>query len=64
MTLIQSILNKPDLYLEELKQELIQAIGADVSLSTICRTLKRLSFSRNKLDTLHYREVRKDCWNS
>ena len=49
MTLIQSILNKPDLYLEELKQELIQATGTDVSLSTICGTLKRLGFSRNKL---------------
>ena len=47
--LIQSILNQPDPYLKELKQELIQATCTDVSLSTICRTLKHLGFSRNKL---------------
>ena len=49
MSLIQSLLNKPDMYLEELRQELIQIFGTDVSLSTICRTLKRLGFSRKKL---------------
>ena len=49
MSLIQSLLSKPDIYLEELRQELIQVTGTDVSLSTICRTLKRLGFSRKKL---------------
>ena len=49
MSLIQSLLNKPDMYLKELRQELIQISGTDVSLSTICRTLKRLGFSRKKL---------------
>ncbi len=49
MTLVQSLLNKPDMYLQELKQELIQVTGTNVSLSTVCRTLKRLGFSRKKL---------------
>ena len=49
MSLIQSLLNKPDMYLEELRQELIQISGTDVSVSTICKTLKRLGFSRKKL---------------
>ena len=40
MTLIQSLLNKPDMYLEELRQELLQVTGVEVSLSTVCRTLK------------------------
>ena len=37
------------MYLAELRQELIEATGTEVSLSTICRTLKRLDFSRKKL---------------
>ena len=49
MYLVQSLMSKPDIYLEELRQELIQATGTDVSLSTICRTLKHLGFSRKKL---------------
>ena len=49
MSLIQSLLNKPDMYLEELRQELIQISGTDVSVSTICKTLKHLGFSRKKL---------------
>ena len=49
MTLIQSLLNKPDMYLEELRQELLQVTGVEVSLSTVCRTLKREDFSRKRL---------------
>ena len=49
MTLIHSLLNKPDMYLAELRLEVIEATGTEVSLSTICRTLKRLGFSRKKL---------------
>ena len=49
MTLIQSLLNKPDMYLEELRQELLQVTGVEVSLSTVCRSLKRLDFSRKRL---------------
>ena len=49
ISLIQSLLNKPDMYLEELRQESIQISGTDVSVSTICKTLKHLGFSRKKL---------------
>ena len=49
MTLIQSLLNKPDMYLEELKQERMQVTGIEVSFSTVCRTLKHLGFSRKGL---------------
>lgn len=49
MSLIQSLLNKPEMYLKELRQELIEISGTDVSVSTICKTLKRLGFSRKKL---------------
>ena len=59
ISLIQSLLSKPDMYLEELRQELIQIAGTDVSLSTICRTLKWLGFSRKKLRHIPCREVRK-----
>jgi transposase len=48
MSLIQS-LNKPEMYLEELREELIEFPGTDVSVSIICKTLKRLGFSRKKL---------------
>ena len=47
--LVQALLSKPDMYLEELRQEIIQSTGTDVSTSTICRTLKRLGFSRKRL---------------
>ena len=49
MSLIQSLVSRPEMYLEELRQELIQITGTDVSVSTICKTLKRLGFSRKKL---------------
>ena len=47
-TLIRSLLNKPDMYLEELKQEHMQVTGIEVSFSTVCRTLKHLGFSRKR----------------
>ena len=37
------------MYLEELRQELLQVTSVGVSVSTICRTIKRLGFSRKKL---------------
>ena len=45
---IQLLLNNPDMYLEELQQQLILAIGINVSANTTCRALKRLGFSRKK----------------
>ena len=47
--LIQVLLDRPDIYLDEIKLELHEVTGTDISLSTICRTIKRLGFSRKKL---------------
>ena len=49
MTLVQSLLNKPNAYLDELQLELYDSTGITASLSTICRTLQRLGFTRTKL---------------
>ena len=47
MTLVQSLLNKTRT--DELQTDLYNSTGTIVSLSTICRTLRRLGFTRKKL---------------
>ena len=49
MTLVQSLPNKTSTYLDELQTDLYNSTGTIVSLSTICRTLRRLGFTRKKL---------------
>ena len=49
MSLVQSVMNKPNIYLDELQSDLYSSTGITVSLSTICRTLQRLGFTRKKL---------------
>ena len=49
VTLMQSLLNKPSMYLTEVRDALLEATGRDVYLSTICRTVHRLGFTRQKL---------------
>ena len=49
MTLVQAVLNKPNVYLDELQSDLHASTGITVSLSTICRTFQRLGFTRKKL---------------
>lgn len=44
--MIQTLLDRPDINLDEIQLELHEATGIDVSLSTICGTIKRLGFSR------------------
>jgi len=41
--------HSPDLYLDEIQDELLRMHDLEVSLPTICRTLKRLGFSSKKL---------------
>ena len=41
ISLIQSLLSRPEIYLEELRQELTQITSTDVSVSVICKTLKK-----------------------
>ena len=57
--LIQALLDRPDIYLDEIQLELYEATGIDVSLSTICRTIKRLGFSKKNIDKLRFKEVRR-----
>ena len=40
LTLLQIILRNPGIYLSEMKEELQRLTGVEVSVSTICRTLK------------------------
>ena len=42
----------PDLYLDEIKEEMWVKHGIDVSLSTVCHTLKRLRITSKKVITL------------
>ncbi len=51
MTLIQQIYQNPGIYLHELRDVVANTTGTSVHYSTICRTLKRLGFSRKKI---HY----------
>lgn len=42
------IIEKPDITLEELRHEYHQAYGVDISMGTMCNTVKRLRFSYKK----------------
>lgn len=48
MSLVQSVMNKPNIYLDELQSDLYSSTGITVSL-TIYRTFQRLGFTRKKL---------------
>ena len=49
VTVMQSLLNKPSMYLGEVCDELFKATGHEVHPSTICRTIHSLGFTRQKL---------------
>jgi len=44
--------HSPDLYLDEIQEEMWVKHAIDVSLSTVCRTLKRLGMTSKKVITL------------
>ena len=48
-TIIHLVLKRPGIYLHEIAAELLDTTGADVSLSAICRFLKRIGFTRQRL---------------
>ena len=56
MTLVQSVMSKPNVYLNELQSDLYYSTGITVSLSTICRTFQRLGFTRKKLQHVILRQ--------
>jgi transposase len=41
--------HSPDMYLDEIQEQLGDMHGIDVSLATVCRTLKRLGYSNKKV---------------
>ena len=49
ITVLQSMIDRPGIYLAELQQQLNDATGIWVHISTICRTVQRLGFSRKRL---------------
>lgn len=49
MVLLQVILNRPGIYLEELQTELIRRFGVCVSVPTICRTLRFMGCTRQSM---------------
>lgn len=48
-SIVESILANPGTYLEELQEELYKNTGTWASVSTICRAIHRLGFTRKKL---------------
>ena len=49
LTVVQSLLNKPKMYLSEVCDDLFEATGREVHPSTICRTIHQLGFTRQRL---------------
>ena len=49
IALLELVLEHPSMYLHELQNALVQAMGTDVSTATICRFLQNQGFSRKKL---------------
>ena len=52
ITVLQSLVNKPTIYLEELQKDLNEATGTLVSLVTICQTEHRLGFTRKRVQKI------------
>lgn len=48
-SIVENLLSKPGIYLEELQQELFKSTGTLASVSTIFRTIHRLGFTRKKI---------------
>lgn len=53
---MQSVLNKPNVSLDELQSDLYSSAGITVSLSSICHTFQRLGFTWKKLVLLRQSE--------
>ena len=59
MILVQKLLNSPDAYLDEVKRELLSH-EISVSISTICRTVRQLGFTRKKLKHIILKSSERD----
>ena len=49
LNLLHIILSNPGIYLSEIKEQLTHLIGVEISVSTICRTLKFMGCSRQAM---------------
>ena len=49
LLLIQIVCDNPSIYLHEVQMKIKETTGTDASVSVICRNLKRIGFSRKKL---------------
>lgn len=49
VSILQSLANRPTMYLEELQSELYDLTGTWVHISTICRTVHRLGLTRKRV---------------
>ena len=49
LTLVHLVLTNPGIYLRELQDLLLQSTGHLVSVSTVCRSLKRIGLTRQKI---------------
>ena len=49
LTLVNLVLTNPGIYLHELQHKLMMTTGTEVDCFTICRTLKRLGITRQKI---------------
>ena len=49
ITILEMLLSKPSMYLREVQQKLMQVTGSWYDCATICRTIKRLGMTRQKM---------------
>ena len=49
ITILEMLLSKPNMYLREVQDELAQITGSWYDCATICRTVKRLGMTRQKM---------------
>ena len=52
LTVVQSLLNKPNMYLSEVCDDLFEATGREVHPSTIFRTVHQFGMTRQKLQRI------------
>ena len=51
-TVLQALVHRPTMYLEELRDHLYKVTGVYVSPATLCRTIKQNDFTRKKVETI------------
>ena len=49
LMIVHLVLMRPGIFLREIQTELLEETGADITLSTICRFLQRIGFTRQKM---------------